>query len=199
MTPAILTEAHAEKIFRSLKLPERFSDLKIPFCAVATDIGRADEKDFWSGDLVKAVAASSSIAGIFPPVEINGNFYLDGATVNSVPVSPLKQCCDLVIACDVRPERRTIPPFRRGLDILARTDAISSYKLSDIQIEQADFIIKPDVSGIHWANFKRASESIAKGAEAAEAAANELRKHILKEKLSGLPRRLFGGKRIPPQ
>jgi len=201
VSPAIFSASYAKKLFAGCGLPEFFSDLKIPFCAVATDIGHGEEKTFWGGNLQEAVAASSSIAGIFPPVEIEGSYYLDGATVNSVPISPLSNYCDFIIACDVRPERRIIPSFKRGLEVLSRTDAISSYKLSDIQIQEADFVIKPKVGGIHWANFKRTSESISKGAEACEKALPKLKKRLLQRKISSFPRRLLSGKcrRLPQE
>ena len=165
--------------------------LKIPFCAVATDIGLGIEKDFYTGDLRKAVIASSSIAGIFPPLKIEKNFYLDGGTVNSIPVSPMKKHCDFVIACDVRPKRRLIPSFKRGLEVLTRTDAISSYKLADLQVQEADFVIMPDVSGFHWANFKRLDVCIERGEAEASARIAELKRQIRGKKISSFVKRIF--------
>ncbi|MDO9514074.1 MAG: patatin-like phospholipase family protein [Elusimicrobiota bacterium] len=189
--PSIISSEQIEAIFSELHLPGTFDDLKIPFCSVATDIGKGDEKIFSSGNLKEAVLASSSIPGIFPPVKIDGSYYLDGGTVNSVPVSPLKPCCDFVIACDARPVRKMISSFERGLAILSRTDAISSYKLSDLQIEQADFIIKPDTSNIHWADFKKMDYCIEEGRDAAKKCLKELQKAILWAKINSFPRRLF--------
>jgi len=189
--PSILTEQQVEKLFSGLPLPEKFSSLKIPFCAVATNIGRGIEADFRAGDLRKAVLASSSIQGIFPPVEINGDFFLDGGTVNSVPISPIRKYCDFVIACDVRPKRRIIPSFKKGLDVLARTDAISSYQLVDLQLKQADFIIRPDVSGFHWANFKRFAACVEKGEIEASGKIETLRKQIRRKKIASFAGRLF--------
>ncbi|MEA2081186.1 MAG: patatin-like phospholipase family protein [Elusimicrobiota bacterium] len=189
--PSILSAEQVEKIFRELALPETFDNLKIPFCSVAMDIGKGDEKIFFNGNLKRAVLASSSIPGIFPPVEINGAHYLDGGSVNSVPVSPLRPYCDFVIACDVRPKRQIISKFNQGLAILSRADAISSYKLSDLQIQQADFIIKPDVSDIHWADFKKMGECIEKGRAAARENLKELKKAILTARIKNLTKRLF--------
>jgi len=189
--PSIISTEQIEAIFSSLSLPETFDDLKIPFCSVATDIGKGDEKVFSRGNLKKAVLASSSIPGIFPPVKIDGSYYLDGGTVNSVPVSPLRPCCDFVIACDVRPVRRITSEFNQGLAILSRADAISSYKLSDLQIKQADFIIKPDVSDIHWADFKKMRYCIEAGRAAAKKCLKELKKAVLTAKIKSFPQRLL--------
>ena len=189
--PSILTEQQVKKLFSGIPLPENFSSLKIPFCAVATNIGRGIEADFRTGDLRKAVLASASIQGIFPPVKIDGDFFLDGGTVNSVPISPIREYCDFVIACDVRPKRRIIPSFKKGLDVLARTDAISSYQLVDLQLKQADFILCPDVSGFHWANFKRFAACVEKGESEASGKIESLRKQIRRKKIAGFAGRLF--------
>jgi NTE family protein len=188
---SILSDEQVSGIFAELSLPATFEDLKIPFYSVATDIGLADEKVFSRGDLPAAVLASSSIPGIFPPVRIDGSYYLDGGTVNSVPVSVLKKRCDFVIACDVRPERKTSARFEQGLAILSRTDAISSYKLSDLQIEQADFVIRPGTQDIHWADFKKMRRCITLGRQAASDCLGEVRKAAGRAKLRSFPKRLF--------
>ena len=68
-------------------LPARqFEELVVPFQCVAASIERAAEHWFTSGPLLEAVLASSAAPGIFPPVAIDGEHYLDGGLVNSVPV-----------------------------------------------------------------------------------------------------------------
>jgi NTE family protein len=66
----------------------RFEDLVVPFQCVAASIERAAEHWFSSGPLLEAVLASSAVPGIFPPVAIDGEHYLDGGLVNSLPVGP---------------------------------------------------------------------------------------------------------------
>lgn len=65
----------------------RFDELAIRFECVAASIERAAEHWFSSGPLTPALLASSSIPGVFPPVEICGEHYYDGGLVNSVPIS----------------------------------------------------------------------------------------------------------------
>ena len=67
-------------------LPATFEELAVPFECVAASIERAAEHWFTEGPLVDAVLASSSVPGILPPVEIDGEHYLDGGIVNSIPV-----------------------------------------------------------------------------------------------------------------
>src|SRR3954453_12273097 len=63
-----------------------FADLKIPFRCCAASIERAAEHWFDSGPLVDAVLASSAVPGLLPPMEIDGEHYVDGGIVNSIPI-----------------------------------------------------------------------------------------------------------------
>jgi len=67
-------------------LPARIEDLAVPFQCVAASIQQAAEHWFADGPLVDAVLASSAVPGILPPVEIDGEHYVDGGVVNSIPV-----------------------------------------------------------------------------------------------------------------
>ena len=62
-------------------------DLAVPFQCVAASIERAAEHWFDSGPLHRAVLASCAVPGLLAPVEIDGEHYLDGGLVNSIPVS----------------------------------------------------------------------------------------------------------------
>jgi NTE family protein len=63
-----------------------FEELTVPFECVAASIERAQEHWFTSGDLVQAVLASCALPGVFPPVAVDGEHFLDGGLVNSVPL-----------------------------------------------------------------------------------------------------------------
>jgi NTE family protein len=65
---------------------ERIEDLPVPFQCVAASIESASERWFTDGGLVDAVLASSAVPGILPPVQIDGEHFLDGGIVNSIPV-----------------------------------------------------------------------------------------------------------------
>jgi NTE family protein len=65
---------------------ERIEDLAVPFQCVAASIEQAAEHWFADGPLVAAVLASSAVPGILPPVVIDGEHFIDGGVVNSIPV-----------------------------------------------------------------------------------------------------------------
>ncbi len=61
-------------------------ELALPFSCVAASIERAAEHWFSQGPLVEAVLASCSVPGLLPPVVIDGQHFVDGGLVNSIPV-----------------------------------------------------------------------------------------------------------------
>jgi NTE family protein len=67
-------------------LPAAFADLEIGFQCVAASIERAGAHWFSSGPLTEAVMASAAVPGLLPPVVINGEHFLDGGLVHSIPV-----------------------------------------------------------------------------------------------------------------
>ena len=64
-----------------------FEELSVPFQCVAASIERAAEHWFDSGPLVDAILASSAVPGILPPVKIDGEHFIDGGIVNSIPIA----------------------------------------------------------------------------------------------------------------
>ena len=84
------THLHPREPLRDLltaHLPvQTFAELEIPFQCVAASIERAAEHWFSDGDLIDAVLASCAVPGLLPPVEIDGEHFLDGGLVHSIPV-----------------------------------------------------------------------------------------------------------------
>ena len=84
------TSLHTDEPLRELldrHLPVRtFAELAVPFQCVAASVERAAEHWFTSGSLTDAVLASCAVPGLLPPVEVDGETFLDGGLVHSIPV-----------------------------------------------------------------------------------------------------------------
>lgn len=65
-------------------------DTWIPMYIVASNYTRSDESVFFRGNMAKALLASSSIPGVFPPVIIDGELYVDGGTFNNFPADIMR-------------------------------------------------------------------------------------------------------------
>lgn len=77
--------ASVRKLISDALGTEDFSDLKIPFAAVATDVACGAEVILRGGNLVDSLMASSAMPPFFRAVEIDGVRLADGAFVNAVP------------------------------------------------------------------------------------------------------------------
>jgi NTE family protein len=66
---------------------ESIEDITVKFASVATDLETGREVWFTSGPLIDAVWASISLPGLFPPLQHQGRWLVDGGLVNPVPVS----------------------------------------------------------------------------------------------------------------
>jgi NTE family protein len=59
----------------------------IPMHVVATDMVLGQEVLLSTGPVVDAVLASTAIPGLFPPVQVNGRYLIDGGVSNNTPIS----------------------------------------------------------------------------------------------------------------
>jgi NTE family protein len=152
--------------------------LKVPFAAVATELETGERATFIRGNTGQAVRASSSIPGVFEPVEINGKHFVDGGVVSPVPVDAARQLgADVVIAVDIsaRPDG-TNPGSMVG--IVGQSITIMGRKLAEQEIARADVVIRPKVGQIGPTDFDQKNVAILEGERAALAALPAIRAKI---------------------
>ncbi|MCB1782961.1 MAG: patatin-like phospholipase family protein [Alphaproteobacteria bacterium] len=65
-----------------------FEDLPHKMVCIATDLASGHEVWLRKGNLMDAMFASFALPGVFPPVERENRFLVDGALVNPCPISP---------------------------------------------------------------------------------------------------------------
>lgn len=94
-----------DRIIEAMKsvVPDvRIEDLKIPYCAVATDVVSGTEVVFNHGSLYEAIRASISLPLFFSPVRIDDKILVDGGLVNPLPLNRVKRDRhDLLVAVNV--------------------------------------------------------------------------------------------------
>ena len=87
---ATRTHLHSPQPLRRLlekALPGTFADLRVPLHLCAASIERATEVWFDSGPLLPPVMAAAAVPGLLPPVDLDGEHYIDGGIVNSLPLA----------------------------------------------------------------------------------------------------------------
>ena len=113
-----------------------FSDLKLPFGAVAVDLDSGEEIVFTKGNLIKSIGASSAIPPYFNAVEIDGRRYVDGAFANIIPCDVAKSLgADVVIGIDLSNNRKRSDRSKFFLDEMLLH---KNYKLQSNLFEQSN-------------------------------------------------------------
>ncbi|HDK27163.1 MAG TPA: patatin [Candidatus Atribacteria bacterium] len=179
------------KVIKELVDNKTFEDTKIPFAAVAADLVRGEKVILQTGKLFNALLASASIPGMFPPIIINKKVLVDGGIVEVVPIEAARSLgANFIIAVNVSSTLKKRYEFSNMVEVLFRSDSITSNELRKLQLSFADAVITPKVERFHWSDFSRPDKCIKEGEIAAQ---NSIAK--LKEKLRyakpGWWRRLF--------
>jgi len=144
------------------------SQTKIPLCIVVTDLENALPVYLTCGSLRNAVLASSSIAGIFPPVRINGFLCNDGGYVGSTPVPAIKRMgAQLIIGIDVKGKVTKNANLEKAGETLARSKYISAILLNNLLLKEANVVISADVKNYKWTSFDKIDLLISKGESSA--------------------------------
>ena len=62
-------------------------DSVIPFSVIVADVATGEEVRLDHGSAIDAVLASAAIPGVFPPIAIDGRWFIDGGIVDNTPIS----------------------------------------------------------------------------------------------------------------
>jgi NTE family protein len=171
-----------------------FTDLRIPFRAVATDIATGARVEIGDGPLAEALRASFSAPWIFTPHQVVGRALVDGGMVDPVPSETVRSMgADVVIAVNVVPaldprapslldfglrvidrlnplsyvDRR---PFNSSFDVVMKCLLIMQHELGNARCNEADVLINPKLGDRWFLEFWAARAFIERGVEAARAA-----------------------------
>lgn len=130
-------------------------ELARPFGAVATDLRRGREVWLRERKVSDAVRASIALPGLFTPVQFDGEWLVDGALVNPVPVSLCRAMgADFVIAVDLNADLlgHHIQPKPGKVPLPAEAPTPSDALMARIQSSLAQFgthrTMKPKVPAV---------------------------------------------------
>lgn len=123
-----------------------FTDLKIPFAAVAVDLDSGEEKVFTDGTLSKCMGASSAIPPYFKAVTIDGKRYVDGAYRNIVPCDVARGLgADFVVGVDLSNHRETTAQGKRALDDMYPGNGVPVCDPTAAGYAACNYMITPDL------------------------------------------------------
>ena len=152
-----------EKIYNELALKKGIkliADIKMPIVIPAVDISEAKEYIFTNCadrnnlqdkyiteiPIGRAVRASSSFPAVFCPCEFKKHMFLDGGTLDNVPVIPLKKIYNKKIIA-VNFESDKVEQNSDVMDIVMKTLDIMGNKIAENGLKQSDLTITVPTDG----------------------------------------------------
>ncbi|MGB4776597.1 MAG: patatin-like phospholipase family protein [Daejeonella sp.] len=154
----LLSMENTTSLFKEYLPHNSFSGLKIPLSITTTNFSQGKIVYFSSGNLIQAIQASSSIPGIFKPIIINNEMFVDGGVLNNFPIEPLQKDCDFIIgsACNHLAEVNKITHFRK---LIERAAIMSINADMEMKCNLCDVLIEPKGLGeISVFDTKKAEE-----------------------------------------
>lgn len=160
-----------------------FSDLKIPFCAVAVDIKTGKELHITEGNLAKAVAGSCAVPGIFSPVEFGEYLLFDGGLMNTIPANvPKLNNCQITIGIDINSTRGSGAKSKKYFDLLGASIGVMMKSNAIKGYLNADIMIQPNLKEFRSSKLAGAQEMFDEGYRATKEKIPEILKLFAKRK-----------------
>ena len=184
----LLNGKKLEKYINQLTNNKMVEDLKIPYCAVASDMLSGESHYIKKGSLSEAIRTSISIPLVFQPVKKDGMRLIDGGASENVPVRCVKEMgADIVIGVYVN--SAFFPVKEDEVNTSAKIAVVSARvmlnKMSESLLSEADIQIKPRIAkknsdtGLgYFLKFVREKDLIKTGEEATEILINEIKDKI---------------------
>ena len=145
--------------FKNIVGDIKIEELKIPFCAVGSNLLTGKIVKMNSGSLITAMEASSAIPLVVNPVKIDDNYIFDGGMITPIPVEVVKEMgADLTIGVSLygnifpiqRPNKR-MSKLKAGT--LSRFLALK--RLSEIDLEKSDIDLEIKIPDEDYGIFKK--------------------------------------------
>jgi NTE family protein len=139
-----LIEAHIRDV--------RFEDTELKLGVVATNLSQGRKHLFRSGGLADAVLASTAIPGVFDPVPLGGQLFVDGCVTAPLDfASAVEMGATEILAIDLTPSHLPKGKPRTAIGVLARSMAILAHSSTDAMFEFAERemptrMLRPDLS-----------------------------------------------------
>ncbi len=165
------------QLFQTVRYVNDFSKLPIPFSCFATNIETGKAVLLKSGYLPQAILASSAFPTLFSPVEINGEFLVDGGISDNYPVERVREMgAEIVIGVDVQDELKKREELTEATRILIQITNLQMIENMKGKAKMTDIYIKPEVSKYGVISFDKGEEIMKIG----ENTANEFLSEIIK-------------------
>ena len=138
-----------------------------------------DEVVLDQGDLRTILTASASVAGFFPPVEIDGRLLIDSGLADNLPVVAARaRCGGPIVAVNLSCNLEERFEYLTGIEALLRSEELASRWNNRQRAELADVHVEPRVGNRYWLDFSEPESIVAAGEAAAREVLPQIRRLI---------------------
>jgi NTE family protein len=157
---------------------DRFTDLPVPFAAVAADITSGEPVILDHGNLAESIFASMAIPALVTPQKINGRLLVDGGVANNLPVDvAIAMGANVVIAVDISSPLYDETQLTSLLTVTDQLTNLLTRKNTEAQIARLrpqDLLVLPVLGEVTSVDFSRMETVITAGYRAIQAQAEAL-------------------------
>lgn len=162
---------HTSNLLKTFFPEDRIEDLKIPLTIAATNFTEGSLVYFNKGPLIRAIQASCCIPGIFRPIMIDGQMFVDGGILNNFPVEPLLNNCDFIIGSSCN-HLKPVSSITNITSLMARAGLMTVNKDMEQKAAFCNILIEPKGMGeistfdmkkaetIYWLAYEEALKTI---------------------------------------
>lgn len=128
-----------------------------------TNLSSGEAALITKGTISEAIQASSSVPGAYIPIKSNGNILIDGGILSQVPINFTKALgADIIIGIDIYCGR-PLPLEENLFNITLSAFQLQICTISNIETQNADFMIRPDLTKNKFDGFVNKKEAIKVG------------------------------------
>ena len=126
-----------------------FEELKVPLVIGVTNESNGEGEWISKGDILKPLLATSTVPGMQPPVEINGNFYIDGGATDNLPLFELaRERCGTIYAINAGYGGEALRGSKNFLETMIAARELSHYQTEKYE-EELIKCMYPNIKIIH--------------------------------------------------
>lgn len=156
-----------ETLIDSLLGGKRFEDLCVPLRVTAVDVNSGEQVVLREGPVAKAVRASSTVPGVFIPMEYEGKLLIDGGMVNSLPGDVVKEMgADIVLGINLNGGRVGDRSVKRTMSIVKKTFNIIVNNNLQMGKRYVDLMVEPAIEEFSYSSLRSRFTLIERGEEA---------------------------------
>jgi len=185
------TGQNIELIFKEIAITKdvvNIKDIKMPLAVTAVDIITGEKRVFTNSridreyyikniEIGKVVRASSSVPGVYSPLEFENYQFVDGGLLDNVPVTEVKRLgADRVVSIsfDIDRSQRA----KNFVEILTKSLDVMSAKIVEDEIYISDCAIKVNAEKLGMFDVDSIDEAYKRGYDAAKEKIEEIKKMI---------------------